>query len=96
MSVVVEKNGIKMRAKDDNQLAAFLNNGWKKVEDDKGEEVSKQTQDPENESPKYKKSEISRMNLESLKKLAAELEIAGAEESTGEVLKASIIEKLGL
>ena len=27
--MVVEKNGIKMTARDKNQLAAFLNNGWK-------------------------------------------------------------------
>ena len=33
--VTVEKNGVKMTAKDDNQLAAFLNNGWKKVEAEK-------------------------------------------------------------
>lgn len=96
MSVLVEKNEIKMKAKDDNQLAAFLNNGWKRVEDDEEGEVSKRTQAPDGESPKYKKSDISRMNLEGLKKLAAELEIVGAEESTGEALKTSIIEKLGL
>ena len=33
--VTVEKNGVKMTAKDENQLAAFLNNGWKKVETEK-------------------------------------------------------------
>ncbi len=50
----------------------------------------------EGNEKKCKKSDISRMNVENLKKLAAELGIDGAEESTGEVLKAAIIEKLGL
>lgn len=44
----------------------------------------------------YKKSDISKMNIDDLKKLAAELSIAVTDESTGKVLKGQIIEKLGL
>lgn len=45
---------------------------------------------------KYNKSDISRMNVEELKKLAAELRIEVTEESTGKALKEQIIAKLGL
>lgn len=44
----------------------------------------------------YKKSDIARMKVEDLKKLAVELEIAGVDEATGEKLKEEIIDKLGL
>lgn len=90
----VEKNGIKMIAKDGNQLAAFLNNGWEVVDSKPVKETPEQL--PETKLPEYKKSDISRMNVEDLRKLAAELKIEGTEESTGEALKAAIIEKLGL
>lgn len=92
--IKVEKNGVRMAAKDGNQLAAFLNNGWKKIENEPEEKAPEQPQ--ETKLPEYKKSDISRMNVEDLRKLAAELGIDGAEESTGEALKAAIIEKLGL
>lgn len=58
------------------------------VPDDKQKE-------PEN-SIKYKKSDITQMKVEDLKKLAAELEIEGAEDATGDNLKEAIIAKLGL
>ncbi len=76
------------------QLAAFLNNGWKKIENEPERKTPEQP--PETKLPEYKKSNISRMNVEDLRRLAAELEIAGAKESTGEALKAAIIEKLDL
>ena len=41
--VTVEKNGIKMTAKDKNQLAAFLNNGWKQVESGKSDSTKQPT-----------------------------------------------------
>lgn len=44
----------------------------------------------------YKKSDISRMNVENLKALATELGIEGAQGKTGPVLKEEIIAKLGL
>ena len=48
------------------------------------------------EEKKYRKSDISRMNLEALKTLAKELGIEGAEEKTGAKLKEEIIAKLNL
>ena len=44
----------------------------------------------------YKKSDISRMNIENLKALATKLGIEGAQDKTGPVLKEEIIAKLGL
>lgn len=44
----------------------------------------------------YTKTDVSRMNLENLKILAAELGIEATEELTGKELKTVIIEKLGL
>lgn len=87
----VRKNGITMGANDKIQLAAFLNNGWQKIEDAE-KPVNLQT----GGNLEYKKSDIARMNVDDLKKLALELKIEGAAESTGDVLKAAIIEKLGL
>ncbi|RKI36311.1 hypothetical protein D7V86_24520 [bacterium D16-51] len=86
----VIKDGITMAARDKNQLSAFLNNGWK--EEGTKEPVITQ---PGGKS-EYKKSDIAKMNVEDLKKLAAELQIEGAAGSTGDVLKAAIIERLGL
>lgn len=87
----VEKDGVTMVARDKNQRAAFLNNGWKEVG---GKQESSASQSET--KPGYKKSDIARMNVEDLKKLAGELGIEGAEESTGDVLKAEIIKELGL
>ena len=89
--VTVEKNGVKMTAKDKNQLAAFLNNGWKKIEPEQSGSVN-----PDIGKQQYKKSDISKMSAEDLKNLATELEINGAEEATEEKLKKEIIAKLGL
>lgn len=86
--IKVEKNGVTMVARDKNQLAAFLNNGWKE------EKESSTTYS--GEKPEYKKSDIAKMNVEDLKKLAVELQIEGVAGSTGDVLKAAIIERLGL
>lgn len=52
--------------------------------------------DDEVATKEYKKSDISRMNVENLKALATELEIEVTDESTGAKLKEEIIAKLGL
>lgn len=53
---------------------------------------------PQTEDSKveYKKSDIQRMNVDALKNLATKLEIEGAQDKTGTVLKEEIIAKLGL
>ena len=53
---------------------------------------------PQTEDSKveYKKSDIQRMNVDALKDLATKLEIEGAKDKTGAVLKEEIIAKLGL
>ena len=48
------------------------------------------------ETPKYSKSDISRMNVAGLRELATKLEIEDAKNTSGEKLKEAIIEKLGL
>lgn len=50
----------------------------------------------DDEAKEYKKSDIQRMNVEDLKALATKLEIEGAQDKTGAVLKEEIIAKLGL
>lgn len=57
--IKIEKDGIMMVARDKNQLAAFLNNGWQKVteekpeeKDDSAEEAQKDEQSDEPEPPK--------------------------------------------
>lgn len=59
--------------------------------------VPKSTEENDAEEQKsYNKSDISRMNVENLKELAAELGLEVTEESTGKALKEEIIAKLGL
>lgn len=57
-------------------------------------ETVKKLQEPAGNG--YRKSDITRMGVENLRKLATELGLEKAEESTGEALKAAIIDKLGL
>lgn len=96
----VVKNGIRMAARDGNQLAAFLNNGWKIAEEKKSTITASQnvetTITEENPDKEYTKSEISRMKTDDLKALAPTLGIEVTEESTGAKLKEEIIAKLGL
>lgn len=96
----VVKNEIRMAARDGNQLAAFLNNGWKIAEEKKStiavpENVEKSIAEG-NTDKEYTKSEISRMKTDDLKALAPTLGIEVTEESTGAKLKEEIIAKLGL
>lgn len=85
---IIKKGNVEMVAKDKNQLAAFLNNGWAKVETAK--EI------PETPAKQYSKSEILHMSTTDLKKFAPALGIDVTEESTGAKLKEEIIAKLGL
>lgn len=48
------------------------------------------------DKPEYTKSDITRMNSEKLRKLAAEVGIADADDYTGGELKKMLIERLGL
>lgn len=86
----VIKDGVRMAARDGNQLAAFLNNGWT-VDDTTGKPDV-----PKAHANQYSKSDISRMSTDDLKSLAPTLGIVVTEESTGVKLKEEIIAKLGL
>lgn len=86
----VIKDGVRMAARDGNQLAAFLNNGWSVVD------TAEKTEDTETSLKQYSKSEIQRMSTAELKTLAPTLGIDVTEESTGAKLKEEIIAKLGL
>ena len=89
-----EKTKQKIRVNTMVQAKPFIRAGYKVVGDDSDKKASVI---PKMEAkPEYKKSDIARMNVEDLKKLAVELGIEGAEESTGDVLKAEIIKKLEL
>ena len=92
--IKLEKNGRTMEARTEVQASAFINNGWKKVED-----VNSSTKELVNgneEKVEYKKSDISRMNKEALKELATKLGVEFTNETTGDKLKEEIIAKLGL
>ena len=92
--IKLEKNGRTMEARTEVQASAFINNGWKKVED-----VNSSTKELVNgneEKVEYKKSDISRMNKEALKELATKLGVKFTDETTGDKLKEEIIAKLGL
>lgn len=96
---IIKKGNVEMAVKDKNQLAAFLNNGWEKVESvEKIPEVPAENESEISEVPtkQYSKSDISRMNTADLKTLAPTLGIEVTEESTGAKLKEEIIAKLGL
>lgn len=74
------------------QASAFIRNGWKQVGEDKSESAVSENKT----ESQYKKSEISRMSTDDLRKVAKSVGIEVTEESTGAKLKEEIIEKLGL
>ena len=87
----IVKNGAFMVARDGNQLAAFLNNGWK-IDESKQTEI-------QSDAPKqkeYSKSEINRMSTADLQKLASESGVENAENISGAELKKILLEKFGL
>ena len=59
-------------------------------------EPTEETKEEQVEKPPYTKSDINRMPVDELKKVATEIGIEGADEKTGGELKKLIIEKLGL
>ena len=85
----VERNGVVMAARDEHQLAAFLNNGWKLKE--KKADAPKPEVKPE--EPKYNKSAIMRMSTADLRTLAAKNGLENPEEMTGSELKEWLIDK---
>lgn len=93
--VKVVKNGVKMAARDKNQLAAFLNNGWAVDKENQIEEtptIPRQTE----EKKTYTKTEINRMSTAELQALALENDIDGANDMTGAELKKVLIDKFNL
>lgn len=59
-------------------------------------EPTEETKEEQVENPSYTKSDINRMPVDELKKVATEIGIEGADEKTGGELKKLIIEELGL
>lgn len=66
------------------------------VPEDKVENTDQTQTQNTNDSKTHTKTEINRMSVEDLKKLAAEQGVDGAEEMNGADLKKALIEKLGL
>ena len=94
----VEKNGVVMAARDEHQLAAFINNGWL-LKENKAEEkpVEKPIEEVPAEEPKaYTKSAIMRMPAADLRGLAEENGLDDADGYTAAELKEWLIDKLGL
>ena len=82
-----------MVARDGNQLAAFLNNGWKASEENPT--VENHTKHEE-EKKSYTKTEINRLSTAELQTLATENGIDGADCMIGADLKKILLEKFGL
>lgn len=87
----------------ENTATSFERNGWVRQEfpgapvcDNAAGVVAEDKKEETPAEPAYTKTDISRMNLDNLKTLAAELGIEVTGESTGNKLKPAIIEKLGL
>lgn len=87
----IVKDGASMVARDGNQLAAFLNNGWK-IDESKQPTIK----DDAPKQKEYSKSEINRMSTSDLQKLASESGVDGAENISGAELKKILLEKFGL
>lgn len=85
--IKLKRGNLTMEVSTEVQASAFTRAGWVACTD--GTENAK-------EPASYTRSEISRMNTESLKALGVELGIDGAENSTGARLKEEILVKLGL
>lgn len=100
--VCFRKDGMTMTVSE-NTATSFERNGWVRqpvsgapVCDNVTDVVVEDKREESPDVPVYTKTDISRMNLDNLKSLAAELGIEVTEESTGSKLKPAIIEKLGL
>jgi hypothetical protein len=83
-----------MAVRNENQLAAFLNNGW--VMCDEKEEKTDYSQPVNTTEEKYTKTDINRMSKAELLARAKETGVEGAEEMTGAELKEYLINLFGL
>lgn len=99
MTKIVKDRAV-MVARDGNQLAAFLNNGWTVESDEKnttGQVTATNMIPPQTDGKKtYTKTEINRLSTAELQALALENGIDGAKGMTGSDLKKVLIEKFGL
>ena len=84
----VVKNGMPMTVRDKHQLDAFLNNGWKLAD---AEPIKGTLEENETETKSYTKTEINRMPVDELRKVALETGVDGAETMTGAELKERLI-----
>ena len=89
----IVKDGVVMVARDGNQLAAFLNNGWEACEEN---QIAENHTKQEEEKKSYTKTEINRLSTDELQALASENGIDGADNMTGTDLKKILLEKFGL
>ena len=108
--VKVIKDGIIMAARDEHQLAAFLNNGWVKTQTLIPQSVNMPVAEEENfpvsddnivleENPagkQYTKTDIQRMNKAELIETAKKAGIEGADGMNGAELKESLLKAFNL
>lgn len=90
--IKIFKENVVMAVRDHNQLAAFINNGWKKMEDSPKDNVPNGRE----EEKTYTKTDINRMGKDDLISLASNMGIADASELRGAELKKQLIERLEL
>ncbi len=97
----VYKEGVRMSVRDGNQLAAFLNNGWKPEGGGPDESLGKRkiNANPEMEADKqtsFSKTDINRMSKDDLVSLATMRGIKNPSEISGSELKRALIGQMGL
>jgi hypothetical protein len=87
-----------MAVRDENQLAAFLNNGWVRIEENEVKVESALVLDPsvENAETNYTKTDINRLSTAELKELATKENLSDVENKSGSDLKKELIEFYGL
>ena len=84
--IKVVKNNIVMKLRDDNQLVAFINNGWQILEQEKTDTLQHN----------YTKSDINRMAIAELHELASSVGIDNSINKKGIELKKILIDYFNL
>jgi ketopantoate reductase len=100
--IKLQKDDVTMTVRDNNHVAAFLNNGWTIKEDGKSEKsdfsnfMNPPAESEKTEETDYTKSAIQHLTTAELKDLAAKEGLADVENKTGGELKKELIEHFNL
>lgn len=98
MVIRLRKDNTPMAVRDENHLAAFLNNGWVKVDESEVKTDFVETAKPPVNvtETKYTKTDINRLSTAELKDLATKENLSDVENKSGSDLKKELIEHFNL